>query len=344
MRLLIVFLSVLFVFSNVLTPLNAQDNDLTNCPTDSLEPRMVAGLQGRVLPGDANRLREDPSTDAETLGFIPGEASFYVYAGPVCADDFVWWQVEYDGQIGWTVEGSDEYWIEPLTDTLNISLDDVCFDWTEGLREELTGEVMDASEFSRRDIEGDLPILSFMMADAEFRSSTVLTIYPAQQTPFWIGYETSDVSVLSEILETRPDDVPYPRPVDLFFMPTLMETRAEYLNFENGSGIRYFVHTGQDSTFVNPIYTFMGLTEDNLYLVQFRMFIRSIDLNTSPEIMEIGDIRPNYNEFIALASEILTEAEPDTFVPDLNELDSFINSIRVGVGACAEEDETQEET
>ena len=336
MRVLIAFLSVLFVFSTILTPLNAQETDLRDCPSDSLEPRMIAGLQGRVLAGDANRLRAEPSTDAETLGFIPGEASFDVYAGPVCADDFVWWQVGYDGQIGWTVEGNDEYWIEPLTDSLNISIDDVCFDWSEALGDELTGESIDASEISRREFEGDLPILSFARED-DNRRATVLTIYPAQQLPFLTDAELDENPLFSEILETLPDEVPFPRSVDLFFMPTQMEARAEYLDFGNGSGIRYLAHTSQDYTFVSPIYTFVGLTDDNLYLVQFRTFITSIDLNISPEISDFDELTGNnYRDFIALAAEILTVAEPDTFIPDLNEIDEFINSINVGVGVCEE--------
>ena len=341
MRILILVGLLLLTLSITSSPLNAQDDDLTNCPTDSLEPRMVAGLQGRVLPGDANRLREEPSTDAETLGFIPGEASFYVYAGPVCADDFVWWQVGYDGQIGWTVEGSDEYWIEPLTDTLNISLDDVCFDWSALLGDELIGESIDASEITRRDIEGDLPILSFARED-DIRRAIVLTIYPAQLLPFLVDDELSEDPLFSEILATRPDEVPFPRSVDLFFMPMQMEARAEYVDFENGSGIRYLVHTSQDYTYVTPIFTYVGLTEDNLYLIQFRTFITSIDLNISPEVGEFGELTGNnYRDFIALAADILTEAEPDTFYPDLSEIDAFINSISIGVGACAEGSEDE---
>jgi hypothetical protein len=79
--------------------------------------RLVVGQQGRVTPGDPNRMRSNPSTNSEIVGQIPGEGVFNVINGPVCdtADGIVWWQVEYDGGVGWTAEGQGgEYWTEPL--------------------------------------------------------------------------------------------------------------------------------------------------------------------------------------------------------------------------------------
>ena len=140
MRTVLMMFMLVAVILGGFVPSHAQDDVLENCPNDILEPRLIRGLQGRVLPGDANRLREEPTTDAETLGFIPGEATFMVFDGPVCADGFVWWQVGYDGQIGWTVEGNDEYWLEPVTDTLNISVDDVCYQWGATMGDDLTGK------------------------------------------------------------------------------------------------------------------------------------------------------------------------------------------------------------
>ena len=44
---------------------------------------------------------------------IPPGGFFNVITGPVCEDDYAWYQVEYNGIIGWTAEaGEDEYWIE----------------------------------------------------------------------------------------------------------------------------------------------------------------------------------------------------------------------------------------
>lgn len=80
----------------------------------SVPPRLIAGEIARVTPGIPNNVRSGAGVSNEYLGEIPAEAIFTVIAGPVCASDLAWWQVEYNGMIGWTAEGQDgEYWLEP---------------------------------------------------------------------------------------------------------------------------------------------------------------------------------------------------------------------------------------
>jgi hypothetical protein len=77
-------------------------------------PRLTVGESGRVLPGDSNNLRDTPSRDGARIGAIEGGGQFIVLEGPVCADDLNWWKVDYNGLVGWTVEGMEgEYWVEP---------------------------------------------------------------------------------------------------------------------------------------------------------------------------------------------------------------------------------------
>ena len=76
--------------------------------------RLTVGGQGRVTPGLPNKLRSAPSTSAAQVGNIPGEGVFSVIGGPECADGFLWWQINYEGAIGWTASGNnEEYWVEP---------------------------------------------------------------------------------------------------------------------------------------------------------------------------------------------------------------------------------------
>lgn len=86
----------------------------TECP-GAPAPRLIAGQIARVLSGDPNSLRDQPTTAGERIGQIPADGRFAVLDGPRCADGFAWWQVEFDGLVGWTAEGSGaEYWVEPL--------------------------------------------------------------------------------------------------------------------------------------------------------------------------------------------------------------------------------------
>jgi uncharacterized protein YraI len=76
--------------------------------------QLTIGGSGRVTPGVPNKMRDAPSLSAVQVGTIPGEAIFIVVGGPQCADGYEWWQINYNGLVGWTASGtSSELWVEP---------------------------------------------------------------------------------------------------------------------------------------------------------------------------------------------------------------------------------------
>jgi hypothetical protein len=81
-----------------------------------LPSRLMINQPARVTPGAPNNLRALPNVTAELVGRMPGGSEFMVLQGPVCdAAGLAWWQVSYEGLIGWTVEGQgSEYYTEPL--------------------------------------------------------------------------------------------------------------------------------------------------------------------------------------------------------------------------------------
>ncbi|MCC6803286.1 MAG: SH3 domain-containing protein [Anaerolineae bacterium] len=85
----------------------------------ALPTRLQVGGQGRVTPGLPNSLRTQPyrGYDSIVLGEIPAGGVFTVIGGPSCFDGMYWWQVNYNGTMGWTPEGSNTgvYWTEPVT-------------------------------------------------------------------------------------------------------------------------------------------------------------------------------------------------------------------------------------
>jgi len=83
------------------------------CP-GFLPSRLTPGVWGRVTPGLPNNLRAQPSLSAAWIGQIPGGGLFRVLGGPVCADNTAWFQVNFSGVVGWTMEGQGAvYWLEP---------------------------------------------------------------------------------------------------------------------------------------------------------------------------------------------------------------------------------------
>lgn len=129
------------------TPLPTDTPTITPTPTPitctgAQVSRLYPGIPARVVPfGGANRMRSEPSINGEVVGSIPPGSSFEVLDGPECANGFAWFEVEFQGVVGWTAEGdSEDYWLEPLQDDNSEEIeDDECVAIAEGLVNQRTG-------------------------------------------------------------------------------------------------------------------------------------------------------------------------------------------------------------
>jgi len=110
--------------------------------------RLVIGQQGRLAKGlGSNNLRDKPTKKGNKIGQILESDTFTVLDGPVCADGFAWWQVKFNGFVGWTAEGQgSEYWLEPVIEntSTNIKKDIIGF-WSSNIDCE---DCSDSLEFS----------------------------------------------------------------------------------------------------------------------------------------------------------------------------------------------------
>ncbi len=107
----------------ILNPAQVASGTIHFCPPEYsgfLPPRIRIGeAKARVASSTlANRLRAEPDYLAEQIGEIPpGSIIDAVLDGPACNGPWVWWQVEFDGQVGWTVESdinAYHYYLEPV--------------------------------------------------------------------------------------------------------------------------------------------------------------------------------------------------------------------------------------
>lgn len=79
----------------------------------SLTPVLSIGVQGRILPPEPNILRASADLRGEFVADIQVGDIVTVLDGPRCTNSYTWWQVDYAGRIGWTVENDgSEYWME----------------------------------------------------------------------------------------------------------------------------------------------------------------------------------------------------------------------------------------
>ncbi|MEO8609194.1 MAG: protein kinase [Chloroflexota bacterium] len=88
------------------------------CPGSPTPGRLAVGMLASVTPGGvANRVRDLPSKQTGKItGYMPPGTQFLVIAGPTCDpdDQIRWWQINFNGLIGWTAEGEKtEYYLAP---------------------------------------------------------------------------------------------------------------------------------------------------------------------------------------------------------------------------------------
>ena len=71
--------------------------------------RLIVNERGRVALDDTRplNLRADPGTTSAVLAQIPAGGVFYVLDGATCGQDYAWFQVEYNGIVGWVAEGDE---------------------------------------------------------------------------------------------------------------------------------------------------------------------------------------------------------------------------------------------
>ena len=107
----------------VLDPAQVASGLIHFCPPNYagyLPPRIGIGkATARIAsPTAANRLRAAPDISARQIGEIPpGSLIDALLDGPACKEARLWWQVDFEGQVGWTVESDlnfNYYYLEPV--------------------------------------------------------------------------------------------------------------------------------------------------------------------------------------------------------------------------------------
>lgn len=123
----------------------------------------------------------------------------------------------------------------------------------------------------------------------------------------------------------------------------MMAAQAQRINFVSGSGVRMIVQYGQAAGPVDnngSFYNFAGLTSDGKYYIVAALptgapFLQ-YDMNATPPQpadaipFSFESIDPAYYEsYYKAVEDKLNSTSADTFVPSLNTLDSFIQSITI---------------
>ena len=145
------------------------------------------------------------------------------------------------------------------------------------------------------------------------------------------------IDFLEDILISQPLDgsttnlMPF---IPVWNAAQLFSAKVKYLNFQNGSGVRYLTMYGQDIypvTQQNMFYTFQGLTDDGLYFISAIMPIYHSQLPYDDGYL-VDDylaFQEGWNTYINETYWFLEDQNSDSFAPSLNLLDQMMSSFLI---------------
>lgn len=158
-------------------------------------------------------------------------------------------------------------------------------------------------------------------------------VYPVSDLKEMNQMAADQMNTLQALLVKKPDlatmnPLPF---LPLFNAQAMFTAQAQYLNFANGSGVRYLTQFGQATgpiTNQELVYTFQGLTDDGAYYVAAVFPVAQSEL---PADMASADTSfPNgFEAYIQGVKDQLATAVPGSFTPALNNLDNLVSTITI---------------
>lgn len=157
-------------------------------------------------------------------------------------------------------------------------------------------------------------------------------IYPVAEFPMFNTGAATIASDLKSLVEDQEVDdfLPF---LPMFNAAQVMHSQVEFLEFKNGSGLRFLTQFDQGPLPINNmelIYTFQGLTSDGKYYVAAVFPLNHADLPDTNQVtaQNESDLE-NFPTYLDETVAWLGQQPENSFTPDLSALDALIQSIEV---------------
>ncbi len=162
-----------------------------------------------------------------------------------------------------------------------------------------------------------------------------ILIYPAKDYEALTEGTAQKMAALRLLLQQQPPTTETPIPLLPVVNATeLFHSQLNYLNFQNGSGLRYLTLYAQAYLPLandNVFYTFQGLTADGNYYVAAFFPISSTVLPDTGNQVDIAllETAENYASYISGMSDVLNGVAATDFTPNLTTLDNLMRSLLI---------------
>lgn len=141
------------------------------------------------------------------------------------------------------------------------------------------------------------------------------------------------VTSLQTLIQSPQEITPMPF-LPLFNAQQVMHTNIQYLDFQDGQGLRYLTQFDQAFIPINNyelIYTYQGLTGDGKYYVAAVLPVNHPSLPEGANVT--GNEPPEFtSDFPAYLTNVVASLNPqaaNTFTPDLTQLDAMMSSLEI---------------
>lgn len=181
-----------------------------------------------------------------------------------------------------------------------------------------------APEFRRLTLQG-YPVAQHMHKPQVF-------VYPvAEMAASNEGLGTMLANLQALLQSRQPGEyLPF---LPLFNATQVMHAQVQFLDFQNGSGVRFLTQFDQAPLPINNnelFYTFQGLTSDGKYYVAAVLPVTHPDLPAGSQVtQEQADAMNDFPGYLAKLTDLLNGQPPERFTPDLSKLDAMIRSLAV---------------
>jgi hypothetical protein len=160
-----------------------------------------------------------------------------------------------------------------------------------------------------------------------------ILIYPTQTFSRMSEVAGGRIEELRALLEARPpiaeNEIPLLPRINA---AQVFHVQVKYLDFQNGSGVRFITHYSQDVSPItnqNIFYTFQGLTDDGAYYVAAYFPIAATGLSNKPGVEDPETFNAQYQDYLAETIGYLNGLTSHELEPDLGLLDNLIQSLVV---------------
>lgn len=160
-------------------------------------------------------------------------------------------------------------------------------------------------------------------------------VYPVAEYESLNDISARPIGELQSLLQARPQTfdqaIPFLPP---FNAAQILRTQVRYLEFQNGTGVRFLTLYGQALRVINNhelFYTFQGLKQDAAFYVAAVLPVSHPSLPAQGDIPadQFDSFAETFEDYLEDTEQGLEAEAPAAFMPDLALLDAMIQSLEV---------------